>query len=149
MTEDDDSVDDTGENMTEDDDSVDNTGENMTEDDDSVDDTGENDDQDNDDDQNDDDDDLTQEDSCEEDETDCEVATITLEEETETAGYTFTPIEGTNMVIATRSGQVLSLLFTLPTDEDGNVIPISVELFPELLTPDAFLDAEDWEFQDP
>lgn len=60
--------------------------------------------------------------------------------------FNITPIQGTNFVRAQRAGELLSFLVENPNDKNGNPVPITPDLLPELLTGDgeeANLDIDD------
>ena len=51
-------------------------------------------------------------------------------------------ISGSNKVKATCGEQALAFVFTQPTDEEGNPIELTEDLFPELLTGDEFINLD-------
>ena len=54
-----------------------------------------------------------------------------------------TNIAGSDKVKATCRGQTLAFVFTQPTDENGNPLPITEDLFPELLTEDEIIEIDE------
>ena len=90
---------------------------------------------------------LFDDNQIEEEESEVEFVAVNPVDETQKASFcseelNIASIGGSNQVKATCGEQALAFVFSQPTDEEGNPIEITEDLFPELLTGDEFINLD-------
>ena len=81
-------------------------------------------------------------------ESETEFIAVNLVDETQTASFCneeldINSIAGSDQIKATCGEQALAFVFTQPTDEEGNPVTITEDLFPELLTGDEVIEIDE------
>ncbi len=91
---------------------------------------------------------LFDDDRLAEEESEIELVAIKKPDETQTASFcdeelNITSLPNSDKVKATCGDQALAFVFSQPTDENGNPIAITEDLFPELLTGDEIIEIDE------